>query len=228
MWTPTLSDAVRLFGTAALLGTLGCGAIQSKIQFQGFGDADLERDQQVVERFEQARDSEAQPGDVKVLLDTIPEGITVDAGSFTVDEEYQHEILGKFTLLPGDGDNLMLWFADYEDGWRKGLCYWQVPLTWVTLTLWNVVPTSYPCHTDARRSKIEIIRDLKRAADGAGADAVVASFIFASQEEALGAGGIMLRLDPRMKDGDIKTKPFTNEPGPQDTAARELFQSAAR
>jgi hypothetical protein len=209
----------RVVGMALALFTMGCGAVTSRMTFQGFGEADMERDQAIVERFAQSRDAEEPHAEVKVLLDTIPEGITTDEGSFSVEEDYQHEILGKFAMLPGAGDVLMVWFADYEDGWRKGLCYWQVPLTWITLTLWNVVPTSYPCHTLPFRSKIAIIRDLKRAAAVAGADTVIASFIGATQDEAYGAGGIMIRIDPRLKD-DMKTKPFKSKDGPQGVASR--------
>ncbi len=39
-------------------------------------------------------------------------------------------------------------FYEYnaDESLRRGYCYWQVPLHWLTLGLWYVVPTDYPCN----------------------------------------------------------------------------------
>lgn len=81
----------------------------------------------------------------------------------------------------------LFWFGDYrpEQRWRKGLCYWQVPIMWLTLGVWHIVPIYYPCvpgfwHTGAmreiagKRKRNEILADALRAeACRLGGDAVV-------------------------------------------------------
>jgi hypothetical protein len=200
--------ATLFISTCALLLS-ACGAVRSEPRFQAFGEADLERDARVIEEFRKSRDGGASHDDVKVLLDTVPEGIKTSEGSFSVEDGFAHVILGKFTLIPGRGLGYWFtWFPDYEDSWRKGVCYWQIPLHWVTMGLWAMVPTSYPCFTTPARSKISLVRDAKTLAAASGADTVIVSFVGANQEEAVGAAGLLIRLDPRMKSDGIKTKPF--------------------
>lgn len=190
----------------------GCATVHSQLRFQGFGDADLERDARVVEDFRTKRGAGGLTEDVKLLIDTIPEGIKASEGTFSVEEGYQHEIVGKLVLVPGNGlDYWITGFPDYEDGWRKGVCYWQVPLHWLTFGTWQIVPTSYPCVTTLTRSKIALSREAKAAAAAAGADTAIVSFVGGDQENALGATGLLLRLDPRMKKGDVKTKPIKRD-----------------
>lgn len=192
-----------------VLGLIGCGPLQSEPNFQGFGEADLERDAQVLQRYDELRGDEKPRKEVRVLLDTIPEGIKLDGGQFSVEEGYQHQIVGKFALAPQGGMfYFMAWFHDYEDGWRKGLCYWQVPLEWLTLGIWTAVPTAYPCFPTPAREKLKLQADAKALAEAAGADTVIMGwFMSLDQKEALGAAGLLIKLDPRMKDA-LKTKPF--------------------
>jgi len=77
---------------------------------------------------------------------------------FVYDEE-AHEL----KAVPGTGNQVVghvhlhfpqlknpyiqYWFRDYRPGggWRTALCYPQVPLTWLTLGLWSLIPTYYVC-----------------------------------------------------------------------------------
>ncbi len=205
-------------GWLLLLGLLGCGAVRSEPAFQGLGEADLERDAAVIETYEATVGDEAKREDIRVLLDTLPVGIKLSEGSFGVEEGYNHQMIGKFALGPGAN---LFWFNDFEAGWRKGLCYWQVPLTWLTLTLWWAVPTFYPCFPSSYRTKLAVTRDAKTLAAAAGADTVIMGFLGGDQEDTLGAAGLMIRLDPEMK-GKIETKPI--KPEDFDTARRVMAE----
>lgn len=191
---------------------LGCGAIQPTLNYEGFGAADPERDQAMVQKL---RETEPPPvgSEVVVLVDTIPEGINLDDGAIKVEDGYQHQLLGKFALLPGAGGFVSaISFPDYKDSWRKGYCYWQAPLGWVTLTLWTfLVPLNYPCWGDASMEKKDAVAEAKQVAKAAGGDLVIMTYAGAGlggdANYVYGAVGFILKVDPRMKQGDIKTKP---------------------
>ena len=85
-----------------------------------------------------------QSDDVKVLVGSIPSGMTVEGDVLKVDPE-QYEVLGRVEAHLNNPltANLGLWVYDYAPGerWRVGYCAWQVPLSWVTFTLWAwIVP----------------------------------------------------------------------------------------
>lgn len=191
---------------------LGCGAIQPTLNYEGFGQADPERDEQIVTGI---RENVPPPvgNEVVVLVDTLPEGISLDDGAIKVEDGYQHQLLGKFALLPGNGGFVSaISFADYKDSWRKGYCYWQAPLGWVTLTLWNfLVPLNYPCWGDASMTKKDAVAEAKQVAKAAGGDLVIMTYagtgMTGDANYVYGAVGFIVKVDPRMKEGDIKTKP---------------------
>ncbi len=91
----------------------------------------------------------AQVDDVRVFLDSLPEGVQLHDGKIAVDPA-RYEVLGEVSAAPkGSGFARMnVWFYDYpeDESWRKGLCYWQTPLVWVTLGIYLFVsPINYPC-----------------------------------------------------------------------------------
>src|SRR4051812_43425054 len=121
----------------------GCATVANSahpVTFTTFGDAETinQRQKDVLERFKALR--EHPPADklaqVKVLQNAMPDGIEVKDGTISVKDGYPHVVLGKFTLTANFASTL--WFADYNPTWRKGYCYPQVPLTWVTLGLWQI------------------------------------------------------------------------------------------
>lgn len=129
-------------------------------------------------------DAEAMPehsaDKVRVLIETLPEGMTVKDGLIVYDHA-QYELLGKVSASYKDpsGVNLGLWFYSYKDSesWRKGLCSWQVPISWVTLTMWSYLsPSYYPCRVgagseDERRA--DIVETLQRATKALGGNLVI-------------------------------------------------------
>ncbi len=69
-----------------------------------------------------------------------------------------------------------LWFAEYASSAQKAYCWWQVPLTWLTLGLWQVVvPSSWPCVVKPVLPVEEGYGYLRAAAAAAGANVIVIS-----------------------------------------------------
>ena len=112
-----------------------------------------------------------------------------EAGLLVAEEGTGHEVVTRLQLVFPTMENpaKLFGFIKYrpEQRWRKGYCYWQVPLWWVTLGLWKLVPLSYPCdhalwHTGGLREiggkerREELLElGLKIEAHRVGGDAVV-------------------------------------------------------
>jgi hypothetical protein len=96
--------------------------------------------------------------------------------------------------------NGTIWFYSYrpEEGWRKPFCHVQVPLHWVTLGLWSLVPLSWPCHvsmlniylsdsSDTKRDRhYLLLQGLKAEALRLKGDAVISSFVTPESKSATG------------------------------------------
>lgn len=205
----------RIAWILPLLATTGCATLKPAYSFTGMGEVDPARDREVIARMTAAHDdkSSATP-EVKVLLNTVPEGIDMSGNTIKVEPGYAHRILGRFGIAQKSGlFYLVAGFFDYEDTWRKGVCYWQVPLEWLTVGFWSVVPTSYVCHPSlGLRDKADVVTEVKKAAAAAGADMVIMSFLAATNDEANGALGLLVRMDPRFKSGGMETKPIQGPP----------------
>jgi len=77
-------------------------------------------------------------------------------------------------------------FFPYDKTWRKYLCYPQVPLTWITIGFWSVVPIYWPCITsetaggesleDIKARKKHQTRALKKLAIAMGADTLLIEY----------------------------------------------------
>lgn len=127
--------------------------------------------------------SDREAADVPVLLNELPSGVSSVDGKIAVSPESQWILVAEATADPNGGPRF--WFRqfyDYNDdeSWRKGFCYWQVPLHWVTLGLWFLVPTDYACNVSEDRSvqsankrKERVVRTLQRAAKATHSDLVV-------------------------------------------------------
>jgi hypothetical protein len=190
---------------------------QSVVNINSVGEANPERDEQIAERFEDAPSAQ-QPADeqVHVLVDTVPEGLTYADGQLSVDKGYDHEVLASFEMKTIER-HATFWFTAqffaYEDTWRRGLCWWQVPLQWVTLGFWSVVPTSYPCHPTAYRSKAAWVESVRTLAEVADATGVIMTYADDDQKEALRTLGFLVRLDPKVLGGHLKTQPVKMNSG---------------
>jgi hypothetical protein len=177
----------------------GCATVANSahpVTFTTFGDAETinQRQKDVLERFKAIR---ANPpldklGDVKILQNATPEGIEIKDGTISVKEGYPHVVLGKFTLSSALASTI--WFADYEPTWRKGYCYPQVPLTWVTIGLWQfLVPLAYPCW-GGKLSHDVAIQQMKTLAVVVGANLIVAEIVEA--DDVVGrVNGILIRTN---------------------------------
>ncbi len=160
------------------MASTGCASLAFKPGIQSTGEykntSALSRMAEDVSRTE----SDA----VKVMVGQLPDGMGVKEGALRYDEE-RYELLGKVTAHYKDPSlaNIGLWFYGYKEGerWRTGLCAWQVPLSWVTFTMWSwLSPTYYPCRVsggDPEDRRDEIVSTLKRAGKAVGADLVVVS-----------------------------------------------------
>jgi hypothetical protein len=198
------------FAAALALSTTACGTLNPNLNYQGMGAANFSRDRRVVEKADES-DGGPSAEHVVVLLDTIPEGIAVKDGIVRVADGYQHEILGKVDVTPNNHVSMiaLFGFPDYESGWRKPYCYPQTVLTYATLTLWAlVVPTSYPCYGAPGITEESVERKLRAAAVAAGGDLVLASVLrVGNSDKVFGAHGLIVKMDPRMRAGALKTSP---------------------
>ena len=184
---------------ALTLLSTGCAPLHRTVEYTATGAADPRGDTKIKENFEAGRESPlpADAENVTVMIDTVPEGITLENGVLGVEDGYQHRIVGKFKVGPDAG-----FFPAYKQGWRKGACYWQQPLVIATLFIWAIVPTYYPCYTTPALPKAEVVDALKRVAFEAGGDMVVATYLQESQDQASSAVGFIIQTDPRMLAGD--------------------------
>jgi hypothetical protein len=187
------------------------------------GTANFSRDRQIVEKADDAGPS-AEADRVIVLLDTIPEGIGVHEGVIRVEDGYQHQILGKVAVTPNNHVSLiaLFGFPDYESSWRKPFCYPQTILTYATLTLWAlVVPTAYPCYGAPGISEEVVEKKLRNAAVAAGGDMVIATVMrMGNSDKLFGASGLIVKMDPRMRGGALKTSPA--KPPKDETPGEQL------
>ncbi len=128
---------------------------------------------------EAAEMPEGTAADVRVLIQTLPEGMVIKDGQLTFDDRY--EMLAKVSANyknPGWAF-LGFWFYGYKssDSWRTGLCAWQVPLSWVTGSLWAfVAPTYYPCRVkmgSEEERRADIVETMQRATKALGGNLVV-------------------------------------------------------
>jgi hypothetical protein len=193
--TTFLSFCILLVGTT---GILGCGAVHRKATFSSTGAADPAADTKIRDDFKTARTAPlpAEAQAVTVLIDTVPEGVSLEGGVLGVEEGYEHVILGKFALTGDAGI-----FPAYKTSWRKPYCYPQSVLVIGTLFLWALVPTYYPCFTTENVSKAEMVDALKLLAYEAGGNLVIATYVTHDQDRAAQAVGFVLQGDARVLGG---------------------------
>ncbi|MDB4940546.1 MAG: hypothetical protein JWP97_80 [Labilithrix sp.] len=167
------SAASLALAAGALLVLNGCAPTYSAATFRRMGEYDPRADEAVSHRYRELQEvPPARPAEVRVLLDTLPEGVAIDGNVVSVRPGYPLTILGHYDLQGPVGGPWS--FPDYKSTGRKVYCYWQAPLSWVTLGLWAlVVPVSYPCWTkDLTRE--EWASELRTLAIAAGGNLVVA------------------------------------------------------
>jgi hypothetical protein len=172
-----LSRALAGFATcvAAILA-LGCASTTFATKIESIGEF---RDPAPL--VEQARQmSNADAVGVKAYMGgNYPEGISFQDSKIIADPS-RFQLLGAVEARQNDGllAGLGWWIYDYreDERWRVGYCAWQVPLGWVTVGLWGLVPIHYPCGvlqgTEEDR-RAEIVRTLQKATKSLGGDVLV-------------------------------------------------------
>lgn len=122
---------------------------------------------------------------IVVSMGQLPRGVELKDGAISVAPDADVELVAKISAqmnFPGMlGGNE--WFYDYDESqaWRKGFCYWQVPLSWITVGMWAYLsPLSHPCKVyegssisavDGRKERM--IDMMKRATKVVGGDFLV-------------------------------------------------------
>jgi hypothetical protein len=189
--SPIQSSLVAL---SLVVAISGCAALQPRpTSYTAFGEADPARDRAVIEGYDALLDSTAKRADVKVLVDTLPAGVSLKDGTISVEDGAPFELVGKFSVGTKSG-----FFPDYKDGWRKGLCYRQQPLFIVTGFIWGVAPTYWPCFYSGWpggvMSREDAIVASRLLAESAGANVVLLSYV--GNGDAVGQGtGFLLKTD---------------------------------
>ena len=77
-----------------------------------FGDADPEKDKETLERYlDKVSDQKLAKSiktEIRVLVDTIPEGLNYHDGNLSVEKGYDHKIIGKFSLGEAGGSPTLI------------------------------------------------------------------------------------------------------------------------
>ncbi|MFO0725451.1 MAG: hypothetical protein U1E65_16830 [Myxococcota bacterium] len=175
---------------------MGCMTAHAapKIHFDGNWAEDPAKDRQMREMLSKAETRVLKAEDtegVDVFIGKIPSGLKLEQGILSADEGSGLQILGKAVFEASTGTQFG--FPDYEQGWRKGMCYWQAPLTWVTLAIWSIIPLNYPCGVDNMRSKEDVLRATKGLVKELGGDFFVGEYTYATQDEAAGVVGFVVK-----------------------------------
>jgi hypothetical protein len=198
----------------------GCANVRPRTTYSAIGSADPAREREIVDGYAK------QPvtSEVNVFIDSLPPGVTVANGEIQIDPNYQHRLIGRFTMAGGHGKGLsaLRRFPNYRAGWKKGYCYPQTVLTYMTLFIWSLLPPAYPCYGSATVAKEHLVGDMKALASAAGGNLVVAGYTEASDTDAAGATGFILVLDPRTRGqaaGTVQVAPPPAAPAPAEQPA---------
>jgi hypothetical protein len=187
---------LSLLLTLCSLPAAGCmtARVAPYAELKGSWAEDPARDRKVREDLEEHADeltAEIDPAAVDVWVGKIPAGLTLRDQVLSVETGAPYEIIGRARINFNNGT--ALWFSDYEDGWRKPYCYWQVPLTWTTLGIWMVVPVNYPCGVEAWRTKEDVLNATRNLVKRAGGDLFVGDYVAEREDYAMGMDGFVIR-----------------------------------
>lgn len=209
---------MRSMGWLFFVMLAGCARLLPTVEYRAIGKFDPREETQSAEMMRQTMRTPDPEANVAVLLDQMPVGIHENGpGLLAVETGYQHEILGRATVRGRKGTFYFLArFLEYRDEWRRALCYWQVPLEWITLGFWSLVPTSYACHASGTPlTREEAIEDLRKAASAVNADLVfIQSPKTLKNDEVKEMTAWMIRLDPRVRGGAVPEQAPTEPPPP--------------
>jgi len=170
----------RVFSILLALAVTSCASMHVTPSATRYGAAKSSKGE--VEASEDFLEEEVK--DVEVSVGVLPKGISVaNGGTLQVDDPAHFELLGTVKATGDGADFFVFTFYPYVEGerWRRGLCYWQVPLNWVTLSIWSFVsPLHYPCKVGAPNStsaiderKARLIGSMRRTTKALGGNVLV-------------------------------------------------------
>ncbi len=177
---------------AVALLAMGCAPTYSTAQVQAVGEYQSGAKEAFGQKYRELQKSEDErpsaAANVKVLDETVPPGVVIHGDVLSVEDGYPLTIVGRYDFFGPQGGPWT--FSDYKSTGRKVYCYWQAPLTWVTLGMWAlVVPVSYPCWTE-NLTQDERIAQIRLVAMAAGGNLVV------TFPHSGGSRGLLLRASP--------------------------------
>ncbi len=84
--------------------------------------------------------------DIRVFHEQLPKGLTRNKkGKIRVLKSSKYRYLGKVYAQYNKPE--LIGFYDYaeDQDWRRGVCHFQQPFGWITLGVWYLLPTYWPC-----------------------------------------------------------------------------------
>jgi hypothetical protein len=166
---PPLAGALL---AVVLLGVSACGHVAPAVKFRSVEVRPMD-DDRVMDDFKNHRASPVY-GDVVVVENDENAGLEVVDGTLKRYRGQEIEVLGTF-LIEGEVHS-PFYPADYLATPRKIACWPQVPLTWLTLGIWMIIPTSYFCWSKTPDDKDHWIAWVKQIVDSAGGNLGVVTF----------------------------------------------------
>ncbi len=155
--------------------------------------------------------------DVRVLLGELPPGLSWGPGGIVV-QDPRYRVVGHVGAFPKPGhlSYAGLWFYDYpeDEAFRNVYCNAQIPLSWLTFTLWTwLTPFYYPCRIvetnridDVAERRMRILATLRKATKAAGGNLLVVTHLgnhhfvrftrwgeFVGEKEMMNGQGIAIR-----------------------------------
>ncbi len=162
-----------------------CGSVIPQLRVQTFGEVNSQADKAIEET---AVHIQEPPEDVRIVSGSLPEGLGLSeqGAKITVQPGYEsrYEVLGSVNANFNAGSNFrnIYWVNKYpreKDNWRKYLCAPQAPLRLLTLGIWNLVPTAWPCmntgYDDERERQDVLTAELARGVKAMGGNLLVIS-----------------------------------------------------
>lgn len=172
-----------------------CATVSNRAHTMEYAPASAnpEEKSRVLAAYDAARElpKNEETGQVLLFVETLPVGIESTGRHIAITPASSYAMLGAFDFYAGGGSTF--WFAEYASSGRKAYCYPQVPLTWLTLGLWQVlVPLSWPCIAKARVDPAYAWAQVRAIAAAAHADAAVVR-LRTADDQVVDAWGWLLR-----------------------------------
>ncbi len=182
---------VALVGVAAVCSA--CAAVAPSAKFRSNEVKPMD-DERVVDDFENHRSNPVY-GDVTVVENDEGAGLEVVDGTLKKFRGQDIEVVGTFEMrgeLHGP-----FYPSDYLGVGRKIFCWPQVPLAWVTVGLWLIIPTSYFCYGKTPVDRDHWIGWVKQIVDSAGGNLGVVTFGPRKDSIDTAKGYVLKVVDPK-------------------------------